>query len=143
LDKVALLLGENGHGAGTFTTAKVRIVKCLHAQLGFDTLAFESGFFECRDSNERLLTEAAAEVMRRCLLAQFHHRELMPLFEYAAVSLKSIRPLRIAGLDFQVQGEASRSRSALFAEPLRAKSTEQAIDSRRSTPHTCKRASNQ
>jgi erythromycin esterase-like protein len=30
-----------------FTTAKVRLIKYLHQEMGFDVIAFESGLYEC------------------------------------------------------------------------------------------------
>ena len=40
-------LGESGHGVAEFNHAKVRLIKFLHQQMGFDVIAFESGLFEC------------------------------------------------------------------------------------------------
>ena len=40
-------LGESGHGVREFNLAKVRLIRFLHEEMGFDVLAFESGLFEC------------------------------------------------------------------------------------------------
>jgi erythromycin esterase len=42
-----VLLGESGHGVAEFNHLKVRLVKYLHEELGFDVVAFESSFYEC------------------------------------------------------------------------------------------------
>jgi erythromycin esterase-like protein len=41
-----VLLGEETHGDGTAFVAKSRVVRFLHEQMGFDVLAFESGFYD-------------------------------------------------------------------------------------------------
>jgi len=35
-------LGESGHGVGQFDSAKVRLIKFFHEQMGFDEKALES-----------------------------------------------------------------------------------------------------
>ena len=42
-----VMLGEQSHGDGTTFLAKVRLIKFLHQELGFDVLAFESGLYDC------------------------------------------------------------------------------------------------
>ncbi len=41
-----LLLGEKAHGEGTFTLAKTRMINYLVKNLGYNTIVFESGFFD-------------------------------------------------------------------------------------------------
>lgn len=105
-----VLLGENGHGVGQFTTAKAAMVRYLHERLGFDIVAFESGFHECRDAEARFGSEPVVRSLQRCLLVQLHHSELLPLFEYSERTRRSSRPLAIAGIDLQIQSFFSRTR---------------------------------
>src|SRR5258707_321593 len=42
-----VLLGEQDHGDGTTLAGKIRLIRFLHEQMGFDVLAFESGFYDC------------------------------------------------------------------------------------------------
>jgi len=44
-------LGESGHGVGQFDSAKVRLIKFFHEQMGFDVIAFESSIYECFAAN--------------------------------------------------------------------------------------------
>ena len=41
-----LLLGEKAHGEGSFTLAKTRMINYLVKNLGYNTIVFESGFFD-------------------------------------------------------------------------------------------------
>jgi erythromycin esterase len=114
-----VLLGENGHGVREHTLMKVAMVRHLHEQHGYDVLAFESGYHECREAQERLDSETVGQTIRRCLLAQFHHSDIIPLFEYIAATQRTARPLRLAGIDMQVQ-QFSRTRPAWLRGGLRA-----------------------
>ena len=114
-----VLLGENGHGVREHTVMKVAMVRHLHERHGYDVIAFESGFHECREAQERLGSEAIGETIRRCLLTQFHHAEIVPLFEYIAATQRTARPLRLAGIDMQVQ-RFSRTRSQYLRGGLAA-----------------------
>ncbi len=49
-----VLLGEPSHGEGNVTEAKIRLVRYLHEQLGFTTLAFESGFYDLHKAQQEL-----------------------------------------------------------------------------------------
>ena len=45
-DKKLVLLGEQSHGEGTVFEAKVRLIKFLHEEMGFEIVAFESGLYD-------------------------------------------------------------------------------------------------
>src|SRR5690606_1065578 len=49
--KRVVQLGENGHGVAEFNSVKVRLIKYLHRDLGFDLVAFESGIWDCWVAN--------------------------------------------------------------------------------------------
>jgi erythromycin esterase len=51
-DRRIVQLGESGHGVAEFNHAKVRLIKFLHQQMGFDVMAFESGLYECYNANK-------------------------------------------------------------------------------------------
>ena len=60
-------LGESGHGVAEFNHAKVRLIKFLHQQMGFDVIAFESGLFECFNADATVAAHTAVLLMRNCI----------------------------------------------------------------------------
>jgi erythromycin esterase len=117
-DSRIVLLGENGHGVGEFTDAKVAIVTWLHEHLGFDVVAFESGFFECAYAWERIEAATPAGTLFQCLRYPSQHAELLPLFERIHARRTSPHPLLLAGIDIQAQGFDSEARPAILHRAL-------------------------
>ena len=50
-NKRIVQLGESSHGVAQFNQAKVRLIKFLHQECGFDIIAFESPIFGCFYAN--------------------------------------------------------------------------------------------
>lgn len=101
-------LGESGHGVREFNLAKLRLIRFLHEEMGFDVLAFESGLFDCYHAN--LMTdEDPTWMMRRCLFGVWHTDELHALFEYVMATRKTERPLTITGFDIQISSASGTS----------------------------------
>ena len=66
-DRRIVQLGESGHGVAEFNHAKVRLIKFLHQQMGFDVIAFESGIFECFHADRTAAANTALVTMRNCI----------------------------------------------------------------------------
>jgi erythromycin esterase len=118
-DRRLVQLGESGHGVAEFNQAKVRLIKFLHQQLGFDVIAFESGLYECHTANNDT-TLAASTLMRRCIFGVWHTDEVLPLFEYIKSTQGTARPLTLAGFDTQISSRTGIApRPAMFADMVR------------------------
>jgi erythromycin esterase len=104
-------LGESGHGVAEFSQAKVRLIKFLHEQMGFDVLAFESGLFECFMANR--LTGSGAQMMQSSIFGVWFTEDVKELFNYIKQTQQTDRPLILAGFDTQTSsgtGTAQRPR---------------------------------
>ena len=100
--KRVVQLGESGHGVKEFSEAKVRLIRFLHEEMGYDVVAFESGILECGLVDRAAPTAPTAEILvRRCLYGVWHTREVLELFEYIRSTWGTPRPLHVAGVDIQ------------------------------------------
>src|SRR5688572_6314610 len=106
-------LGESGHGVREFNLAKVRLIRFLHEEMGFDVIAFESGLFDCWKANE-LAADPPATTMGRCIFGVWSTDEVIQLFEYLRETRSTSRPLILAGVDIQLTGGTSRRYAADF-----------------------------
>ena len=109
-------LGESGHGVAEFNLAKVRLIKYLHEELGYDVIAFESSVFECDRAQRAIATLSADQMMRACIFGVWHAAETRPLFEYIKQTQSTARPLVLAGFDSQASSGTAIARPAFFRD---------------------------
>lgn len=109
-------LGESGHGVAEFSLAKVRLIKYLHEELGYDVIAFESSLFECDRAQRAIATLTADQLMRSCIFGVWHAAEVRPLFEYIKSTQETARPLFLAGFDSQTSAPTAIARPAFFRD---------------------------
>jgi erythromycin esterase len=111
-------LGENGHGVAEFSQLKVRLIKYMHAELGYDVVAFESGLYECQWANELVGRLGAESVMRNCLFGIWQTEEVLSLFDYISEARRSDRPLLLAGFDVNLSGSGWHQRPEFLFQRL-------------------------
>lgn len=100
-DKKVIMLGEPSHREGNVFSAKIRLIKFLHEKMGYNTLAFESGFFELWQAQEKI--DNNQNINEAILSGVFpiwsRAKEFQPLIDY----LKEQKgKLRLIGFDPQI-----------------------------------------
>ena len=96
-NKRIVLLGESTHGAKEFNQMKVRLIRFLHREMGFQVLAFESGIAELLDMEMSRKRIPADYLIYRGITGVWHTREYLPLMHY----LKDNPDLLVVGFDPQ------------------------------------------
>jgi erythromycin esterase len=91
-----------------------RLVRFLHAALGFSVLAVESSLFLCHIGDDSAAASDPGNTLVRSLIGVWHTREVLPLFEYMKSTRSGTTPLRLAGFDVQPIGSGRKARPAFF-----------------------------
>lgn len=99
-----VMLGEQAHGEGNVISAKIRLIKFLHEQMGFDMLAFESGFYNLQKANEDVNNGMRIDsaLSKSILFAWTNMNEFDPLLQYLNDNKKGSNQISFCGFDNQI-----------------------------------------
>ena len=102
-DKKIVLLGEQSHGDGATFEAKVRLIKFLHKEMGFELLAFESNMYDNFITNSKVnaLNSKNSPLKESIYQMWSESKELEELINYTHKQSQSDTPLLITGFDSQ------------------------------------------
>ena len=116
--KSLVQLGESSHGTKEYNLIKVRLVKFLHEEMGFDVIAFESGFFECFYTYENMNDLTIKNTMRSSIYSIWRTKEVLNLFEYIKQTQSTEHPLILSGFDCRKSGLYFADRADVLFEML-------------------------
>ncbi|MGF9699934.1 erythromycin esterase family protein [Paenibacillus sp. MABNR03] len=100
-DKRIVSLGEASHGASEYNAMKVRLVKFLHEELGYNVIAFESNLADTAAAYAQIHNMTPKELMKSTVFGVWQVEENLPLFEYIAQQSSTEHPLILTGFDSQ------------------------------------------
>ncbi|MCK5003998.1 MAG: erythromycin esterase family protein [Candidatus Aminicenantes bacterium] len=109
-------LGESSHGVMEFNQIKVRLIKFLHEEMGFNVIAFESGIFECYYGNQYIESQTPESLMKGSIFGVWQTNEVIKLFDYIINTQKTENPLILAGFDTQFSGAFRASRPTFLKD---------------------------
>lgn len=95
-------LGESGHGVAEFSQAKIRLIKYLHEQLGYDVMAFESSILSTYLANEQASQLTPTAFMQDSIFGVWSTTDVVKLFSYVQSTQTTAHPLILAGFDVQL-----------------------------------------
>lgn len=109
-NKKIVQLGESAHGVSEFSAVKVRLIKYLHEQLGFNVVAFESSVFDCYYANANKAKLGPDGMMQNSIFSVWDTYEVEQLFKYIYNIRNTSSPLILAGIDIQPSSYGSQYR---------------------------------
>lgn len=101
-DKRIVVLGESTHGAKEMNQSKIRMIKYLHEEMGYDVIAFETGLGEAAAVQQNFDNLTATEAMKQSLYVVWQTEEVEQLFIYMKEQKEKGKPLTLSGFDMNL-----------------------------------------
>ena len=118
-DKRIVQLGESAHGVAEFNWMKIRLIKFLHQEMGFNVIAMEASMTTTHAINANIANMTAMDAMTSSQFGTIGTQETLSLFEYLKQSRTENHALQLAGFDIQNSGwKSSAIISARFKTML-------------------------
>ncbi|MEI4801624.1 erythromycin esterase family protein [Bacillus sp. FJAT-51639] len=108
-------LGESTHGSTEMNQSKVRIIKYLHEEMGYDVIAFESNFAEANTVYQNIDDLTAEQAMKKAIFNQWFTEDVEELFQYIKEQKEKGTPLILTGFDLQIPWNANTATFATYA----------------------------
>ncbi|WP_242220019.1 erythromycin esterase family protein [Bacillus cereus group sp. BfR-BA-01380] len=108
-------LGESTHGSTEMNQSKVRIIKYLHEEMGYDVIAFESNFAEANAVYQNIDDLTAEQAMKKAIYNQWFTEDVEELFQYIKEQKEKGTPLILTGFDIQIPWNANTATFATYA----------------------------
>lgn len=107
-NKRVVMLGEATHGEGEVQEMKTALVKLLHQTAGYNTLAFESGFYDLYKANNAWKSGLSLlEVVQQSIFSVWgNSRQCQALWQYLDQQRSNIS---LIGFDPQLSGEYGKN----------------------------------
>ncbi len=104
-DKQYVFLGESSHGISEYSQSKVRLIKYLHEELGFDVVLFEGNIGEgAAVSAESSINQyMSSNEILSAFLSPWNNQETKPLIDYL-IQQRNTNDLSFGGFDMRVSG---------------------------------------
>ncbi len=106
-DAKIVMLGEQSHGDATTYDTKIKLIKYLHQEMGFEILAFESDIYSCHKAWSLMQQgHDVKDAIGKGIFGIWSMMEdLNPLYEYFERKVTSENSLMLAGFDPQIMGK--------------------------------------
>lgn len=104
-------LGEQSHMDGATNDARVRLIKYLHEELGYNVIMFESGMYNCSIANDLISKRKQGDetnYLFKAIFGLWHTEEINKLAKYIDETYLTENPLILTGMDIQFSGDFSR-----------------------------------
>lgn len=119
-------LGESSHGVKQFNQVKVRLIKFLHEEMGYDVIAFESGIYDCYIANKNSADYSGLQLMQNSIYGVWETEEVKLLFDYIKETQNTERPLILAGFDMKPSSPFYTGRPGFFRDIIEPQDSEYA-----------------
>jgi erythromycin esterase-like protein len=100
-----LALGDPTHFEGTITTHRIDLIKRLVKEQGYQSIAFESGFFSMYVANKKFAESGNPQVLFDVMPGLYPCEELLELFEFIETENEKGNPIQLSAFDVKLTGK--------------------------------------